>query len=212
MLCVEGLATCVPVRPWLCGDCWKLRTVTWASLARRKVCLETCPLLCSLVFVTFFHPSVVKLRNVVTLLSSCSVRSRRVPQQAFPAPESGVAPQNQVSAHFLLCSCTTWCCSSSHCLFFINVVHKLLFYFHCSFQWIQHSLLIYYTDLLLIFNLVVVVKTWRYLRLHQHHYFLAFPAFFWDKVTELRPAKVHFSSHFYGKVWLWFHIKDRKWV
>lgn len=34
----KGTATCVPVRQWRWGDCWKLQTVIWASPTRRKVC------------------------------------------------------------------------------------------------------------------------------------------------------------------------------
>lgn len=94
------MATCVPVRPWPWDDCWKLQTATQASPTRRKVCVKagmpldsclTLPIaLCRCI------NSVCDQTEECCHAAVLSIRSWRVPQQAFPAPPSRASPQDQV--------------------------------------------------------------------------------------------------------------------
>lgn len=94
------MATCVPVRPWPWDDCWKLQTATQASPTRRKVCVKagmpldsclTLPIaLCRCINSVCDHTEECCHAAVL------SIRSWRVPQQAFPAPPSRASPQDQV--------------------------------------------------------------------------------------------------------------------
>lgn len=180
----KGLVTCAPVRPWLCDDCWKLPTATWASPARRKVWTQ----MFLVVVALFFLVTPQLWRNVVTLFSSCSVRSWGVPQQAFPAPESGAAPQDQVWPQFIFLFTNhrklPFCCRSH-----ISVLPSPKSYAATTLS----PCLALYTELLSVWAVVAAVQTWSHVRLHQRLSVPAFPAFFWDKGTELWPAVTSLS-------------------